>query len=138
MPNSGTILKNLPVLNRFSRSFGVSGFLLVLVAHGTARADSFSIVDAPGANQTVAWSINNLGQIAGYGFYAPGNQASGFVEVKGLFTQVVYPGASQTTLSGINNGGQTVGTFATALYPSTLDGFWKVVEVIRCSVPPEQ
>lgn len=85
--------------------------LLCLAVGGpSSRADSFTFLDAPNATQTVAWSINNSGQISGYAFTASGGTA-GFIEQDGAFQTIVYPGAIETNLYGINSAGEVVGTF---------------------------
>jgi uncharacterized membrane protein len=94
----------------------IYGFLIALfcwaASASPSRADSFTIIDAPVANQqgTVAYSINNSGQISGYVFTASGSTV-GFIDQNGMFRTIVYPGAIATNLYGINNAGQVVGTF---------------------------
>ena len=65
----------------------------------------------PGAKRTVAFGINDAGQIVG-DFYRGGDQ--GFLDIGGTFTQIDVPGASWTDAFGINDSGQIVGVTSVA------------------------
>src|SRR5438270_13810802 len=66
---------------------------------------TFTIIDVPGAFQTVPSGINNLGSIVG------NNVTEGFLYIGGSYTPINVPGASLTVANGINDAGQIVGAF---------------------------
>lgn len=95
---------------------------------GSAHAAAFTFVtfDVPGATDTFATGINNLGQIAGfYDNGVPLNEPGagsgvfvdhGFTGTVGSFATIDGPsGALSTILSGINDGGQLTGSYTTSL-----------------------
>jgi probable HAF family extracellular repeat protein len=90
------------------------------VTHGflyDSRSGSFTTIYVPGSTFTIAYGINNLGQIVGYfGVPSPGNNiAHGFIYEGGNFTTIDDPDAKYfTVVSGINDQGQIVGSFALA------------------------
>jgi probable HAF family extracellular repeat protein len=76
-----------------------------------ANAGSFTTIDVPGANNTVAYGINDKGQIVG-GYYGD-TTGSGFLDKSGSFTPINFPGAPNVTYAyGINDKGQIVGIYA--------------------------
>jgi probable HAF family extracellular repeat protein len=79
---------------------------MVVFGSENAFADYlFSTIDVPGTFQTIAFGINNSGQIVGLG-----NPA--FLYSDGSFINFNYPGANQQTEAhGINNLGQIVGQY---------------------------
>ena len=94
-------------------------FFLIAVALGlipakTARAQgrTYTTVDVPGAIETGASSINNLGQIVG-GYVLPDGSRHGFLYSGGTFTTIDDPNSTTMTSEalGINNSGQIVGAF---------------------------
>ena len=70
---------------------------------------AYSIIDAPGATQTTAWDVNNLGAVVGDyidedGFY------HGFLP-GGRFTPIEFPGATHTSAQGIDDFGASLGIY---------------------------
>src|SRR3954451_15402239 len=84
---------------------GVSmhGFLLT-------GAGSLTSFDFPGASNTFAFGINDLGQVVGK-YNIDAGEYHGFLLEGGVFTSIDFPGAKATTASDINNAGQIVGSF---------------------------
>jgi probable HAF family extracellular repeat protein len=86
----------------------------------------YTTFNVPGAepDSTVATSINNLGQIAGY-FVNSDGSPEGFVDTNGVFTTFAPPTppfrGSYFDVTGINDGGQIVGNASVG--PSTVEGF---------------
>jgi probable HAF family extracellular repeat protein len=87
------------------------GFLLGVPLGAHAIVYSFTRIDVPGAYNTEAFGINNLGQIVGS--YADSNSTGphGFLARAGKFSVIDVPGAVDTVASGINNLGQIVGSY---------------------------
>jgi probable HAF family extracellular repeat protein len=71
---------------------------------------SFTQIDVPGANWTIATGINSAGQIVGY-YLDEYLKTYGFLYSGGSFTQIDAPGARHTYAYGINSAGQIVGEF---------------------------
>jgi probable HAF family extracellular repeat protein len=77
---------------------------------------SLTTFDVPGALSTIAYSVNNAGQIVG-GFQdstgAQGFHAHGFLYSGGSFTTIDVPGATSgtTVAGGINDANQIVGWY---------------------------
>ncbi len=98
------------VVGYFRDSTGTShGFLL-------SKKGMLTILDFPGASDTVAWGINESGTVVGYfDVYFQGNLVAdhGFVWNNGRFSQVDFPGSGDTGLGGINNRGDFVGSWDT-------------------------
>ncbi len=69
-------------------------------------------IDFPGAAGTIAWDINNRGQVVG--FYRKDGVVHGFLWHKGNFTSVDIPGAIETVVFGINSAGDIVGLYVDA------------------------
>jgi probable HAF family extracellular repeat protein len=83
------------------------------------RNGVFTPFDAPGAALTLAFDVNDGGQIvlSGLGSTPAGPVAHGFVlrdGVKGAFTLVDVPGSTSTSAAGINNLGQVTGGYTPA------------------------
>src|SRR5262249_7839271 len=70
----------------------------------------YTQLDVPGATSTVAYGINNAGQIVGYYIIGSG-EAHGFLLSDGKYTSIDVPGASATYAFGINSAGQIVGEY---------------------------
>jgi hypothetical protein len=73
---------------------------------------TYTAIDYPGSDSTVAFGINDAGVIVGD--YQVSGQQHGFVYNNGVYTTLDYPGAVSTGLSGINNSGAIVGYFCTS------------------------
>jgi hypothetical protein len=83
----------------------------LLRATASSGAFSYTTIDVPGATNTGAGAINNLGQIVG-GYTLPDLKFHGFLDVGGIFTTIDDPHATAgTALSDINNLGQIVGSY---------------------------
>lgn len=94
------------VVGMFADDSGYShGYLL--------RKGVLTILDFPGASDTVAWGINNFGTVVGWWdiLDAEGNVliSHGYIWKNGNFTQVDLPGAGNTFIDGINDWGDLVG-----------------------------
>jgi uncharacterized membrane protein len=78
----------------------------------------FTAINRPGAAGTVAFDINNRGQIVGSAYRDSAATAGrGFLLAKGLrgaFTPINFPGAANTVVAGINNRGLIVGAYQNA------------------------
>jgi uncharacterized membrane protein len=86
-----------------------------------ASTYTFTSIDVPGANSTIAQSISNTGNIVGHYFFgssdSAGNVASNvFVLNGGTFSTFAYPGAYNSYGFGINNSQQVVGVCGYEFY----------------------
>jgi len=76
-----------------------------------AQSRAYTTIDFPGATETGASGINNLGQIVG-GYVLPDGSRHGFLYSGGIFTTIDDPNAlTSSEALGINNSGQIVGAF---------------------------
>ena len=81
--------------------------------HGFIVKDGVSTaIDAPGAVETQAFGINEVGQIAGTYTDSLGHH-HGFVETNGTFF-ILNEAGTDTFVYGINNAGQVVGSYTTS------------------------
>lgn len=88
-------------------------FTLGLIPAKTARAQgrTYTTIDFPGAVESGAAGINNLGQIVG-GYALPDGSRHGFLYSGGVFTTIDDPnGLTSSEAVGINNAGQIVGAY---------------------------
>ena len=85
------------------------GFSLTLSAAALAGQYAYTVIDVPGASETVANDINDVGHIVGS--FTDSAGAHGFVYDGANFQVVDVPGASLTYAWGINDAGDVVGTF---------------------------
>src|SRR4051794_12280113 len=101
-------------LNSCWTMLSIVAFLVIapMAAGSSANAANFSFtqIDVPGATNTSAEDINNVGQIVGQ--FSGG--LHGFLDTGGSFTQIDVPGGSFTQALGINDAGQIVGAFVAA------------------------
>jgi probable HAF family extracellular repeat protein len=65
------------------------------------------LIDFPGATGTLAWDINDRGQLVGF-YDSKGVAPRGFIWDDGKFTSVRIPGALATVVYGINSAGDLV------------------------------
>lgn len=86
-----------------------SGFIRGFVQ----SAEGVSMITLGGLN-FLPQDINDLGQVVGRSFAAPGAPEKGFLYDRGQFLEIVYPGAKSTFAYGINNLGQVVGFYEEA------------------------
>ena len=70
----------------------------------------FTTIDLPGAARTLAYDLNNRGQVVGAYTDAP-NTVHGFLLFRGVFTTVDFPGATETYPWGISEDGQITGYY---------------------------
>jgi len=83
------------------------------VQHGFVKdGETYTTIDVPGANNTLAWGINNSGTIVGpWGNLS--NWVEGYVRTSdGVFAVVDFPGALETFVVGINDRGDICGFWA--------------------------
>ena len=69
-------------------------------------------LDFPGASSTLAWGINNRGDISGQ--YVKDGETHGFKLAGGQFSTLDYPGSAYTQVYGINNRGDVAGLYRNA------------------------
>src|SRR5437867_3862791 len=96
---------------RYQKWFLAAVLVLSVLAStsSSAPAPTFSTIDFPGASFTVAFGINNRGEIVGKYIFAD-STAHAFLLDKTIFTTIDFPGAF-TQASGINDRGQIVGGY---------------------------
>lgn len=103
------------MFNSRAFGYGINDAGTIVGTPGIADAKhggQFSPITFPGATQTVAHDINNLGQIAGY--YTDASGTHGFLESGSTFVAIDAPGAKGTEVLGLNDVGQLVGTYTDA------------------------
>ena len=73
-------------------------------------------LNVPGSTQTIAYGINDLGDIVGSAASAtsPGTIPYGFLYTDGTFSPIAVSGAAGTSAQGVNSVGQVAGYFTTA------------------------
>ena len=67
-----------------------------------AWAGIYTTIDVPGATATLAWGINNLGDIVGE-FVTPSTYGEGSLLTGGHYRLISYPGAVVTAAWGVND-----------------------------------
>src|SRR2546430_1105481 len=92
------------------RLLGVLAGLLALATPASAAFFSYTTLDVPGAANTLAFGINNAGQIVGT-YNNGGSTGSAFIVSGGSITSFAMPGALRTAALDINNHGQVVGYY---------------------------
>lgn len=88
--------------------FGIAVFGLAVLKAQTSLP--FTTIDYPGATSTLAWAINNKGDIGGLYVLADGTR-HGFVWSGGHISSVDFPGAANTDVFGINDAGDLAGDY---------------------------
>ena len=95
-------------INNLGQMVGIDDVLgnSFLLTNGT-----FQNIAVPGGTGTVASSINDHGDIAGFfdNYTAPGPAEQGFVLTSSGYQSLIYPGAAQTEIDSINNQGDLIG-----------------------------
>ncbi|HUJ31646.1 MAG TPA: PEP-CTERM sorting domain-containing protein [Candidatus Acidoferrum sp.] len=93
----------------------------VLLCCGRAHADDviYTSLDPPGAVQSTASGVNNLGQVVGSYRDGASGPELGFLYSNGQFTTINVPGSTATYANGINDLGDIVGSYITS---TTLSG----------------
>ena len=86
-----------------------SGILTLVIPAHAADAYSFSTLDFPGSNATMASGIDVTGRIVGS--YTDNDGTHGFVFYNGAYSTIDVPGARWTVAYGINSSSQIVGGF---------------------------
>jgi uncharacterized membrane protein len=107
----------------------VGQFCDALACHGFLfSGGAVTVLDYPGATDTVALGINDDGTVVGeWDLYdADGNFLfdDGFVWKDGIFTDVKYPGSADTLLNAINHRGDVVGVWDTDPNAPVSSGFF--------------
>jgi hypothetical protein len=86
-----------------------------------------TILDYPGASDTVAWGINESGTISGFwDLYDPSGNFlydKGFTWKDGNFTELTFPGSGDTVPTGNNDWGVVVGGWDTSFSSPYEHGF---------------
>jgi len=85
-------------------------FCLMSTAQSLA-APTWTDITFPGADITVAYGINNQGDIVGGYAISINDLHHGFLLRAGVYTTVDFPGSTQTDISAINDNGAMVGTY---------------------------
>lgn len=80
----------------------------------------FTTLNYPGAQDTTAFAINNLGAVVGY-YIINNTGPHAFLYENGTFTNIDYPGSNFTLALGVNNSGIVAGYFTTT--SGALHGF---------------
>ena len=86
--------------------------MLAMTSTIMGQGGSYSAIDFPGSASTLAWSINNSGDIVG--LYVIAGVTHGFKLSAGQFSTFDYPGATLTDARGINNRGDISGLYRNA------------------------
>jgi uncharacterized membrane protein len=75
------------------------------------KTATFKTIDLPGATSTMAFGVNNFGQVVGD--YTVGISQAGFLDTNGSFSTINFPGTpfGSTEVRGINDLGQIVGSY---------------------------
>ncbi|MHB1528955.1 MAG: hypothetical protein ACYCXT_05950 [Acidiferrobacteraceae bacterium] len=94
---------------RLLSRLGLGAALLSSVAYATSY--QFTTLNAPGANLTEAWGINDHGAIVGRYRDSAGNY-HGFLDNAGTYTTLGTPGAQASMAPGIDNSGAIIGHYA--------------------------
>jgi probable HAF family extracellular repeat protein len=84
------------------------------VHSGVLSGNNFTTLSVPGSGATIAWGINDLGQVVGSytdTVLGPGVPYHGFLFRDGSYTTFDVPGSLSTQAFGINDLGQVVGTY---------------------------
>ena len=123
---TGRLSSPWPTVRRFRSSYIASASRVVMARTGwvpkrarrdSTRACSFrrrsggelTRIRVPGALQTIAFGINDRGDIVG-AFTSDGASFHGFLLTQGRFITIDVPGASSTNALSINNAGEIAGT----------------------------
>ena len=94
---------------------GVAAALLLMAAQSQA-APTWTSIDYPGADLTVAAAINNNGVIVGRYKTGGSDLFHGFILTGGTYTTLDYPGSTQSEIDGISDSGWMVGTYYDASF----------------------
>jgi probable HAF family extracellular repeat protein len=87
----------------------------LVFSHPAASAVEYTVtlIDFPGATETMAMGINDAGDIVG-AYQDASEIPHGFLYVRGNFTTIDFPGASGTWAYGINIAGDIMGAYQDA------------------------
>ncbi len=108
-----------PTIMRFLLVIAVCSCVQAAVA--TSSNLQFHVLQVPGASRTVAYGLNNLGQIVGT--YTAAGVGHGFLYDSGVFTTIDDPQGTGTLVTGINDGSEVVG-YSSARGFSELNGVY--------------
>jgi hypothetical protein len=93
-----------------SLSLCASAFSQQITAKLSSRTETgfqYTTLQVPGSSSTVAYGVNNLGDIVGT--FVSNSVQSGFIYSAGNFQTIACPGAGWTVAQGINDNGVIVG-----------------------------
>ena len=108
MINGGTL--EFDAASNVSTTFSASNF---------SGNFSFTTLNAPSAEETIPYAVNDAGQIVGVQVISPGIGNTNFFYSNGMFTTLNDPVATGGTFAfGINDGGQIVGHYGAPPFPS--------------------
>jgi probable HAF family extracellular repeat protein len=93
-------------------------FMLAGTANVPAQDPTFTTIDFPGATSTIAYDINDSGEIVGRYITADGIQHGYLRSPNGELTPIEVPGANLTAALGINSHGDIVGPYHLASEPA--------------------
>ncbi|MEK7405063.1 MAG: hypothetical protein AAB225_08145, partial [Acidobacteriota bacterium] len=94
-------------MKRLSHVFLVA---LGLAPAAAAQLTSFGVIDYPGSRGTLAFGINDAGDVVGH-YRDERNLWHGLLLKAGRFTTVDFPGADQTLVYGLNSSGDMTGMY---------------------------
>jgi len=86
-----------------------TGNQAIMLSQGT-----FTKINVPSSPNTVAFGINDSGDIVGFYLDSISESFKGFLLSGGNYTTISFPGSVSTQARGINNSGQIVGIYQTA------------------------
>ena len=89
-----------------------SSLALGIATSAFGQGGLFTPIDFPGASSTLAWGINNRGDISGQ--YVKDGVTHGFKLAGGQFSTLDYPGSGYTQVYGINHRGDVAGLYRNA------------------------
>lgn len=100
--------------------------------NSSTRTPIFRTIDFPGALDTAADGVNNLGEIVGCYLDTQGN-FHGFTFVNGQIHRFDYPKSAFNGAYGINDSGVIVGTFSTSIQQSyeSSNGTFQVIPIFQ-------
>ena len=98
-------------MRRFSNPLAIAlTCALVIASVLDAQTPAYTTIDFPGSTATMAWGINDRGDVVGV-YTLPDTTSHGFLWSGGQWTSVDFPGASKTSTYGINSQGDIAGSY---------------------------
>ncbi len=99
-------------MRQFDSCLLAGSLMLAMTSTMMGQGGNYSALDFPGSSSTLAWGINNSGDIVGS--YVIAGVTHGFKLSAGQFRSLDYPGAASTDARGINNRGDISGLYRNA------------------------